>query len=91
MVLNIDCNCPSRGCDRTTLRYNKADGFVGRDTDITLLATEPNWIRPTTATLRYPMRTVPNLNKQQKPQTLFGDPNLTRILAGETLVGVVGG
>ena len=37
------------------------------------------------------MRTVPNLNKQQKPQTLFGDPNLTRILAGETLVGVVGG
>jgi hypothetical protein len=82
-------NGPTRGPDRNSLRYNNADGFVGRDTDITLLATEPNWIRPTTATLRYPTSPVPNLTTNRQSQILFGEPTY-KVLAGENASGCGG-
>ena len=88
MVLNINNRKP-RGLAPTPLIYHSASGFVGRDSDITLLAAEPNWTRPTIATLRHPMREVLNQNNLKTTQILPG--TTPRIEPGKATAGVVGG
>ena len=71
------------GPDRDSLRYNNADVLVGRNTDITLLATEPNWIRSTTATLRYPTSSVSKPRLNTNFPNPFGDLLLLSVSRGK--------
>ena len=45
---------------------------VGVSNPSTTPAKEPNGIRPTTATLRYPMSTVPNTTNNRNPKSYLG-------------------